>query len=158
MSAEIDRLSAEYDEEYERILSSTYDDPLPDPDDLEKFLHYELDPHVSQLSTSWSASLNMLAVAPDTYDEQLSSYPDSEYKWNEQSYFCEKPVSRWPASQWPAWYMVPVKKTALLPYNNNGETILSNQVYGKLFGGYYDGYYRKPFDSFRYDANWMMEG
>jgi hypothetical protein len=146
---EIDRLSAEYDEEYQRIMDETFDDPLPSKTDLEKFLHYDLDPHAQQLSTQWSAALNLLAIAPDTWNEQLSNYPFDYSKRDEQMYYCECPKTRWPAHMWPTWYMVPVKKTSLEEVTVNGETQLSNIVRGKVFGDCYYGYNQKPFDEFR---------
>lgn len=156
-SDEIDRLSAEYDEEYQRIMDETYDDPLPDPEDLEKFLHYQLDPHYQSLSTDWSAALNLLAIAPDTYDQPLSSYPQGYDKWDEQLYYCEAPKTRWPAHTFPTWYMVPVKKTSLEEVTVNGNTQLSNIVRGRVYGGSYSGYYLKPFDEFREEIDNMAE-
>lgn len=150
-------MSAEYDEEYQRIMDETFDDPLPSKQDLEKLLHYDLDPHLQSLSTQWSASLNLLAIAPDTWDELLSSYPYGYDKYDEQFYYCEAPKTRWPAHSWPMWYMVPVKKTALEQVTVSGETQLSNVVRGKVFGNSYNGYWRKPFDEFRDELDTMAE-
>lgn len=139
-------------------MDETYDDPLPLKEDLEKFLHYELDPHAQNLSTQWSAALNLLAIAPDTWDEQLSSYPQGYSKWDEQAYYCKAPKTRWPAHQWPAFYMVPVKKTSLEEVAVSGEVQLSNVVRGKMFGNIYNGYWQKPFDEFRQDIRDFAEG
>ena len=157
LSDYIDELSAEYDEEYQRIMDETEDDPLPSKTDLEKFLHYQLDPHAQSLSTNWSASLNLLAIAPDTWEEQLSDYRYDYIKYDEQTYYCEAPKTRWPAEIWPTWYMVPMKKTSLEQVTVNGNTQLSNIVRGRVYGDIYNGYYMKPFDDFRYDIDTYAE-
>ena len=65
INEEISALSAWYDEEYERIMQIE-DDPLPTPRDLEKFLHYNIAGHATELSTEWSTSMTMFAICPDT--------------------------------------------------------------------------------------------
>lgn len=129
---EISALSAWYDEEYERIMQIE-DDPLPTPRDLEKFLHYNIAGHATELSTDWSTSMTMFAICPDTPSEPLSNYPWSYDKWYEEEYYCDYPKTRWPLLDTDSWYMTTMKRKALENVSSGGESQLSSVVRGKVF-------------------------
>lgn len=129
---QISALSAWYDEEYERIMQIE-DDPLPTKNDLEKFLHYDISGHATELSTEWSTSMTMFAICPDTPSEPLSSYPYGYDKWYEEEYYCDYPKTRWPLMDTISWFMVPMKRTALENVTIEGQSQLSSIVRGKVF-------------------------
>lgn len=154
---EISALSAWYDEEYERIMQIE-DDPLPTHSDLEKFLHYNITGHATELSTDWSTSMTMFAICPDTYSEPLSDYTywgSSLYMRDE--YVCDYPTTRWPyIRNAPTKYMVALKKTALEQVEVDGQTQLSSITRGRVWVDD-ERYSTLQFDEFRYKLRDLIE-
>lgn len=150
---ELEELEEWYQDELDRI-SQIEDDPMPNADDLNRFLSYDLSPQADQLSSSWSASLNMLAVCPDTPSEPLADYPSGYDKLMEEDYYCDYPKTRWPVFDVSTEYMAAIKKKALEQVTVNGETQLSTTIKGRVFT---DLRTTECFDGFRQNLMGYME-
>lgn len=142
LSGEIDQgrtdlsaLEDEYLRRYEELeLSSWNDDPPPQKKDLERFLSYRTRENTDGLSSnSWSASMTMLAVLPDSYSYNLQGGSTQDMR-DRDYYDCEAPVARWPVGNgtFPALYTTSMTRNGF--YREAREDGLSGDVTdGRIF-------------------------
>lgn len=123
------QLSIDYDEMREAIeLSDITDDGLPEPDDLSAFLNYSTIQRIDgPRITTWNASLNMLAILPDSYSYNLQHGIPSDM-YDRDYYDCAAPTSRWPTGgEFCSSYATSLRKSSY------DAQLSSNVEKGKMF-------------------------